>query len=71
MARQYDRRCTYCNLPITMRQMPDGWLPFEGNKRHNCKAKKGKWKRSASLSAIFAVGIVIVILLLIAMLGRP
>jgi hypothetical protein len=59
------RPCKYCDRWITTRLTPNGWLPFEGSKRHYCKAKMKK-RKQLSLGAVFSVCAIGVLLLLIA-----
>jgi hypothetical protein len=64
MAERLDRRCKYCNTPITMRQMPNGdWLPFQGNKRHYCLGRKAGLSWRAKVRAACAIALLFIVVL--------
>jgi hypothetical protein len=71
MAEQYDCPCRYCGDPITTRKEKGQWLPFEGKRRHFCKAKmkKGKGLSWSAVFAICAIGLLLLIVLFFRSLG--
>ena len=79
MAEDHDRDCEYCGRPIRMREVRrDEWLPFKRGRlfvrrRHYChgyKRKIGGRGVSAGGTAAFALGTVVALLFLLALLPR-
>jgi hypothetical protein len=62
MVEAFDRRCRYCNRPITMRLTRDGkWHAFVGQNQHYCLKQKAKMGPSGI--AVCAIGVLLLIVL--------